>query len=307
MEGIAKAKAAGVYKGKPSIDASAVRNLREEGFGPAAIAKRLKIGRVVYRLLSACLDWLPCGSLYPRREHRRLSPMPARKWLVPLGGAHVSLLLSPSRRFACPSVAGGANGVRPPLKAEGSALQSPKFNRTAYQRDYMRKRRAAAWKSGVQRRPRLAVFGFPFLGRHLRADHIVRVAVFGALDGHTELLAQSSSARSATEPFATEPSFSSMARLAFSIRRSMTHSRVRMNFRPRAPAIRRCGSPCCHLFSSELHCPGFLHSRLAYRPHPLFSLERDPAQNDGPARPRQGCGASAPCAPTLIPVAASAG
>ena len=55
MEGIAKAKAAGVYKGrKPSIDASAVRKLREEGFGPAAIAKRLKIGRAsVYRLLSA--------------------------------------------------------------------------------------------------------------------------------------------------------------------------------------------------------------------------------------------------------------
>ena len=55
MEGIAKAKAAGVYKGrKPSIDASAVRKLRDEGFGPAAIAKRLKIGRAsVYRLLSA--------------------------------------------------------------------------------------------------------------------------------------------------------------------------------------------------------------------------------------------------------------
>ena len=55
MEGIAKAKAAGVYKGrKPSIDARAVRKLREEGFGAAAIAKRLKIGRAsVYRLLSA--------------------------------------------------------------------------------------------------------------------------------------------------------------------------------------------------------------------------------------------------------------
>ena len=54
MEGIAKAKAAGIYKGrKPSIDASAVRKLRDEGFGAAAIAKRLKIGRAsVYRLLS---------------------------------------------------------------------------------------------------------------------------------------------------------------------------------------------------------------------------------------------------------------
>src|SRR5436190_10761001 len=46
LEGIAKAKAEGVYKGrKPSIDAAAVRKLREEGLGPAAIAKKLKIGR----------------------------------------------------------------------------------------------------------------------------------------------------------------------------------------------------------------------------------------------------------------------
>ena len=55
MEGIAKAKAAGVYKGrKPSIDPVAVRKLRDEGLGPAAIAKRLKIGRAsVYRVLAA--------------------------------------------------------------------------------------------------------------------------------------------------------------------------------------------------------------------------------------------------------------
>src|SRR3954463_466844 len=55
MEGIAKAKAAGIYKGrKPSIDPNAVRKLRQEGLGPAAIAKRLKIGRAsVYRLLAA--------------------------------------------------------------------------------------------------------------------------------------------------------------------------------------------------------------------------------------------------------------
>ena len=54
MEGIAKAKAAGVYKGrKPSIDGAAVRKLRQEGLGPAAIAKRLKIGRAsVYRALA---------------------------------------------------------------------------------------------------------------------------------------------------------------------------------------------------------------------------------------------------------------
>ena len=55
MEGIAKAKAAGVYKGrKPSIDPGAVKKLRDDGLGPAAIAKRLKIGRAsVYRVLAA--------------------------------------------------------------------------------------------------------------------------------------------------------------------------------------------------------------------------------------------------------------
>lgn len=54
MEGIAKAKAAGVYKGrKPSIDVRKVRDLREQGIGPADIAKRLKIGRAsVYRVLA---------------------------------------------------------------------------------------------------------------------------------------------------------------------------------------------------------------------------------------------------------------
>ena len=51
MEGIAKAKAAGVYKGrKPSIDGEEVRRLHNEGVGPAEIARRLKIGRAsVYR------------------------------------------------------------------------------------------------------------------------------------------------------------------------------------------------------------------------------------------------------------------
>lgn len=53
MEGIAKAKAAGTYKGRrASIDADAVRQLRRDGIGPAEIARRLKIGRAsVYRLL----------------------------------------------------------------------------------------------------------------------------------------------------------------------------------------------------------------------------------------------------------------
>ena len=53
MEGIAKAKAAGVYKGRrPSIDTQAVMKLKGDGMGATAIAKQLKIGRAsVYRAL----------------------------------------------------------------------------------------------------------------------------------------------------------------------------------------------------------------------------------------------------------------
>lgn len=52
-EGIARAKAAGVYKGrKPSVDAAAVRSLRAQGVGGSEIAKKLGIGRAsVYRAL----------------------------------------------------------------------------------------------------------------------------------------------------------------------------------------------------------------------------------------------------------------
>src|SRR5438477_9231061 len=53
MEGIAKAKATGVYKGrKPSIDLAKVKELKDKGLGATEIAKRLKIGRAsVYRVL----------------------------------------------------------------------------------------------------------------------------------------------------------------------------------------------------------------------------------------------------------------
>lgn len=54
LEGIAKAKAAGVYKGrKPSIDATEVRRLRDtDGLGATEIARRLGIARTsVYRVL----------------------------------------------------------------------------------------------------------------------------------------------------------------------------------------------------------------------------------------------------------------
>ncbi|MDR6870119.1 DNA invertase Pin-like site-specific DNA recombinase [Bosea sp. BE125] len=52
-EGIAKAKAAGVYRGrKPSVDGAAVRKLSAEGVGASEIASHLGIGRAsVYRAL----------------------------------------------------------------------------------------------------------------------------------------------------------------------------------------------------------------------------------------------------------------
>lgn len=55
LEGIAKAKAAGKYRGRPaSIDPSKVKELRQTGLGPAAIARELGIGRAsVYRALAA--------------------------------------------------------------------------------------------------------------------------------------------------------------------------------------------------------------------------------------------------------------
>ena len=54
MEGIAKAKEKGVYKGrKPSIDTNTVKELHSQGMGASAIAKELGIGRAsVYRALS---------------------------------------------------------------------------------------------------------------------------------------------------------------------------------------------------------------------------------------------------------------
>lgn len=57
-EGIDRAKAAGVYKGrKPSVDAATVRSLHQQGVGPTEIANRLKIGRAsVYRAIRPSQD-----------------------------------------------------------------------------------------------------------------------------------------------------------------------------------------------------------------------------------------------------------
>jgi len=55
MEGIAKAKAAGVYKGrKPSINQEEIKRLHHEGLGATEIAKRLGIGRAsIYRAIKS--------------------------------------------------------------------------------------------------------------------------------------------------------------------------------------------------------------------------------------------------------------
>lgn len=55
MEGIAKAKAAGIYKGRPAtIDEAAIRKLHSEGKGATEISKLLGVGRAsVYRSLKA--------------------------------------------------------------------------------------------------------------------------------------------------------------------------------------------------------------------------------------------------------------
>jgi DNA invertase Pin-like site-specific DNA recombinase len=55
LEGIAKAKVEGVYKGRPaSIDQARVREMKAQGLGATEIAKALKIGRAsVYRVLEA--------------------------------------------------------------------------------------------------------------------------------------------------------------------------------------------------------------------------------------------------------------
>jgi DNA invertase Pin-like site-specific DNA recombinase len=54
IDGIAKAKAAGVYKGRPAtIQADQIKALKAEGLGASEIARRLGIGRAsVYRVMA---------------------------------------------------------------------------------------------------------------------------------------------------------------------------------------------------------------------------------------------------------------
>jgi DNA invertase Pin-like site-specific DNA recombinase len=63
LEGIAKAKIEGVYKGrKPSIDVDRVRELAASGLGGTEIAKVLGIGRAsVYRLIGKAAADAPLG------------------------------------------------------------------------------------------------------------------------------------------------------------------------------------------------------------------------------------------------------
>lgn len=54
MEGVAKAKAGGIYKGrKPFIDAGRIKTLAAQEIGATAIARELNVARAsVYRLLN---------------------------------------------------------------------------------------------------------------------------------------------------------------------------------------------------------------------------------------------------------------
>ena len=76
LEGIADAKARGVYQGrKPSIDPAQVKALRAQGMGASGIAKALKIGRAsVYRVLEELSGDRCSRRPGPRWAHGALGP-----------------------------------------------------------------------------------------------------------------------------------------------------------------------------------------------------------------------------------------
>jgi DNA invertase Pin-like site-specific DNA recombinase len=83
MEGIAKAKKAGVYKGRPpSIDPEAVRRLKADGIPPSEIAKSLGIGRAsVYRVLASKPDAesRKAGSASRKKPMRKVQRAPGQR------------------------------------------------------------------------------------------------------------------------------------------------------------------------------------------------------------------------------------
>jgi hypothetical protein len=95
LEGIAKAKATGVYKGRPpSIEAARVRKLKAQGTRPVDIAQALKIGRgSVYRVL-------PSRTVTNRPDCRRLQHVATGDMLL-VPAVHHGLGVSPRRLVIC--------------------------------------------------------------------------------------------------------------------------------------------------------------------------------------------------------------
>jgi DNA invertase Pin-like site-specific DNA recombinase len=76
LEGIAKAKQAGIYKGrKPTIDAKRILELINEGAGATEIAKELGIGRAsVYRTKKAVMQLLEATHRTPEQLQMQVDP-----------------------------------------------------------------------------------------------------------------------------------------------------------------------------------------------------------------------------------------
>ena len=97
LEGIAAAKARGVYKGrKPTIDTAEVRRLKEEEkLGPAGIARRLGIGRAsVYRVLGKAGRIAGRSGLSHADPPQDLETPPQCHLMLPT----IAKLLQPARR-----------------------------------------------------------------------------------------------------------------------------------------------------------------------------------------------------------------
>jgi transposase len=100
LEGVAKAKAAGVYKGRPAqIDADQVRKMKADGMGPTEIAEALKIGRAsVYRVLAR----LNLSLLLAEFRDRRLPNRADRPGIQPCGSSsRVSSAIGTERSIGC--------------------------------------------------------------------------------------------------------------------------------------------------------------------------------------------------------------